>query len=1207
MLVFSFLKRNLFTPVTGLLLFAFLASIGLPAIGSAQEPIISEFMARNQSVLQDEDGEFEDWLEIHNPSANPVDMEGWFLTDDPLVLNKWKFPAVTIPASGFLTVFCSAKDRIDPEQPLHTNFKLRRAGEYLALVFPDGATVSWQFSPRYREQLTDVSFGFPQELSETVFLDAEATATALVPENGDLGMSWTEPDFDDAAWVSGPTGVGFDLKGRPTYTEFIGTDIGEAMRRVNATAFIRVEFEVTDPAEFDLILLRMQFEDGFIAYLNGEEVASANKPTSPTWNSRSSGRQSTTQGRTPQDFDITSHKGLLKLGTNLLAFHGMNDSPSSSDFFILPKLVGVKVGQLRSFEQRYFDKPSPSFPNGEGFPSFSKKPEFSLEGGAYIGNTSVELTTDVPDSVIRFTTNGDIPDADSDIATGPISITRTTVLKARTFTNGLLPSPTVEQSYVVLNSNTNNWSSNLPVVIINTFGGGIGGGGHTPAHMMVVTPDPDSGRTKLAGDVDFAGNIGIKTRGSSTGGRPKASYSFEVWDEEREDRDVSILGLPSESDWILYGPYNFDPALIRNAFIYELSNQVGAYAMRTRFVEVFRNQTNNPVSSNDYFGVYVFMEKIKRGPDRVDVESLPLNATEEPEISGGYMLKIDRPDPGDSGFGVPGQTLRWVYPKEVDVRNRPAATWIRNWFNQFLGALNGPNFRDPEEGYRKYFNVEESIDHHLLNVLAMNVDALRLSTYMYKPRGGKLAFGPIWDFDRSMQSTDGRDDNPRAWNGTGDGTPFFTYPWWSRLFQDPDFETQYQARWRELRKTVFSTENMFNVIDSMADELREAQVRNFQRWSIGRRGGWEGELNLMKNWLSARATWIDSQFIPRPVFSVRGGEKDEPIQLELSSDSQDGELVYTLDGSDPRGTGGNNGETALVYSGPISISENTIVRARVKISRTTWSEIVEESYIFYIPNLIVTEIHYNPEGGINFEFIEIYNADDRAVNLNGAKFARGVTHTVEGLEESLQPGEYGVFVRDLDEFSTRYNVGNMKILGDYNGSLSDRSEEIAFLGPVGEEIFRLRYRDEWYQEETDGGGHSLVLRDLNSDPATWSTAEAWRPSEEIHGSPGKSDEPEVPGGQIAGDINQDGKMNITDVIGYVRYLFVGDGLTLPCGGGGSAEASNLLLLSTNGDFLIDASDAVYNLTYLFLEGPAPTQGIACLAIAECPEVCQAAP
>ena len=239
--------------------------------------------------------------------------------------------------------------------------------------------------------------------------------------------------------------------------------------------------------------------------------------------------------------------------------------------------------------------------------------------------------------------------------------------------------------------------------------------------------------------------------------------------------------MPEESDWILNARSQFDRSLMRNAFIYNLSNQTGRYAMRTRFVELFLNTNGGSLSygtrsSADYDGVYTFMEKISRDQERVDVERLPDSVSTEPGITGGYIMKIDRLDPGDSGLSAGGRSLGWVYPKEEDVTSAQA-TWLRNHLNEMTSSLSSGN-------YEEYIDPLAWVDHHLLNVLALNADALRLSTYFHKKRSGKVEFGPIWDFDRSMDSTDSRDDNPRSWSG---GTNYFTYAWWNQLFGNEEF------------------------------------------------------------------------------------------------------------------------------------------------------------------------------------------------------------------------------------------------------------------------------------------------------------------------------------------------------------------------------------------------------------------------------------
>ena len=128
-----------------------------------------------------------------------------------------------------------------------------------------------------------------------------------------------------------------------------------------------------------------------------------------------------------------------------------------------------------------------------------------------------------------------------------------------------------------------------------------------------------------------------------------------------------------------------------------------------------------------------------------------------------------------------------------------------------------PNYTSPALGYAAYIDVASWIDHHILNVMAFNVDALRLSAYFYKPRQGKIIFGPIWDFDRSQGSTDGRDFSPFYWRATTQdlGTDFFNYTWWGQMFTDMDFWQKWIDRYEDLRTGLLSTNHIYADIDAL--------------------------------------------------------------------------------------------------------------------------------------------------------------------------------------------------------------------------------------------------------------------------------------------------------------------------------------------------------------------------------------------------------
>lgn len=131
-----------------------------PAHRAAGSVVINEFVASNQSGLQDEDGDYSDWIELYNPTGASVNLAGWSLTDAADNPGKWVFPAVTLPANGYLVVFASDKNRTPPAGQLHTNFRLSASGEYLGLY--DNSTprqVVDEFSPQFPTQYSDISYG----------------------------------------------------------------------------------------------------------------------------------------------------------------------------------------------------------------------------------------------------------------------------------------------------------------------------------------------------------------------------------------------------------------------------------------------------------------------------------------------------------------------------------------------------------------------------------------------------------------------------------------------------------------------------------------------------------------------------------------------------------------------------------------------------------------------------------------------------------------------------------------------------------------------------------------------------------------------------------------------------------------------------------------------------------------------------------------
>ncbi|MCW5558599.1 MAG: lamin tail domain-containing protein, partial [Verrucomicrobiae bacterium] len=299
----------------------------------------------------------------------------------------------------------------------------------------------------------------------------------------------------------------------------------------------------------------------------------------------------------------------------------------------------------------FFPVPTPGKPNQEQGPGFSPSVDFSIPSRTYLGELRLELSTTHPAAVIRYTTNGALPTAASAAYPGPLAFTNAVQVRARAFEPGLLPGPVRSETYIPLATPAAAFTSDLPVMILHHFNRGRPSANtDTYASMQLFEPGTN-GITSLTNAPTLTSRAMIAARGSSTEGLPKVSLKLEFQDEQGFSRDLGVLGMPAESDWVLYAPNEFEPILVHNPFAHQLSRDIGRYSPRTRFIELYLVQSGlGPVAQVSYFGIYVLEEKIKLGKDRVNAPKLRPGQNTLPEVSGGYLMKIDRADPGDNGF-----------------------------------------------------------------------------------------------------------------------------------------------------------------------------------------------------------------------------------------------------------------------------------------------------------------------------------------------------------------------------------------------------------------------------------------------------------------------------------------------------------------------------------------------------------------------------
>lgn len=542
--------------------------------------------------------------------------------------------------------------------------------------------------------------------------------------------------------------------------------------------------------------------------------------------------------------------------------------------------------------------------------------QFSRAGGLFTEPLTITLTTDTPGATIYYTTDGTNPYSVArerpagDPYTGPIQVSNTMTIQAIAWRSGWRQSEVSTERYVFISPALQGFSSNLPLIVLDQSDGPITGGNGSQAYLALIDRDSD-GRARLSGTVAVHSRVIANVRGSSSQQFPKRMFGVHLVDGEGRNRKEPLLGMPAEHNWVLYAPYS-DKSLMRNAVAYGMSNEIGRYAPRTRFVELFLYDGNGPLSYSHYHGVYVLVERIKWAQGRVDIAKLEPADDSEPEITGGYIIKKDRLNPGEQGLHTSrGAHLAYVRPNEQDITS-VQRQWLIGYLNRFESALFGAGFADPETGYAAFIDPESFIDLHLITELCKEIDGYRLSTFMHKDRGGKLTMGPLWDFNLSLGNADYLEGwNPRGWYYPLISQSQYLDGWYTRLFQDSAFRLHYADRWFEFRRDAFTTERLLGVIDDYAALLDESQARNFARWPILGRYVWPNwyiantyrqEIDWMKGWLTERLAWMDDRIAVEfaaapPAFNQQGGHVETGFILAMDGP---GTIYYTLDGSDPR-------------------------------------------------------------------------------------------------------------------------------------------------------------------------------------------------------------------------------------------------------------------------------------------------------------------
>lgn len=428
---------------------------------------------------------------------------------------------------------------------------------------------------------------------------------------------------------------------------------------------------------------------------------------------------------------------------------------------------------------------------------------------------------------------------------------------------------------LALRAQVNLTSSNLPIILITSDSLVIPDEPKITATMQVIDQGPGQLNHPTDPPNDYVGYIGIERRGSSSQDlSDKKPYAVETRNADGSDRKFPLLGMPEEADWAFLAPFN-DKSLVRDALMLELAREIMPWAARTRFVELVLN--------GQYQGIYMVTEKIKRDANRVNIDKLKSNDLGGDTLTGGYIIKLDKltgatidgwTSPYPPIAGTPQVTYyQYDYPKPENITPEQKQ-YIQQWMTDFEVMAKGFDFNDTLIGYPEYLDVPSFIDFVLLNEMAKNVDAYRLSTYFWKDRDSKdprLHAGPVWDFNIALGNADycaGADY--RGWaidfNQICPNDNWVIHFWWTRLWIDQNFRRQMRDRWLQLRAEKFSDASILAQLDSMTNLLQESQVRNFHQWPILNTWVWPNvfccglytdHTQYLRTWLLNRLHWMD--------------------------------------------------------------------------------------------------------------------------------------------------------------------------------------------------------------------------------------------------------------------------------------------------------------------------------------------------------------
>jgi hypothetical protein len=952
------------------------------------------------------------------------------------------------------------------------------------------------------------------------------------------------------------------------YRQHIASDIESAMYGINSSVYLRLPFSLSNSASIQNLMLRIRYDDGFVAYINGQIVAARNAPVSAGYGSSATAAHF---GLEPENIPLTIPEGLLVSGTNVLAIHGLNLTVNDDDFLVQAELEGDLGAEAISL---YHWPPTPGQPNGNSYAGFVADTKFSVNRGFYDQPFQVAITSATVSASIYWTTNGSAPSPTNGFLYGsPITVDRTLPLRAVAYAPDLIPTEVETHSYIFLRqvlSQPNslpgyptNWQASYPADyemdpnIVNhpVYGTTISNDLRSIPTLSVVMSHADLWDTSTGiyrnstsigpgwerpasveliigdGTTEFAENCGIEVHGNASRDNvrtPKHSLKLRF----KSNYGHSKLRY----DWFDGGVQSFDTIVLRALGFGD--------AWPTRYSDTslipgtgimgLRYRPENSTYLKDAWIKETFRE-MGHLATRSDFAHLYLNG-----LYWGLINPSERIEAAFAASHLGGREMDWdVMAGDEAYASAELRDGFRDdWDQLILQVRAGVTTEKTYQAVLEKVDVINLIDYMMVHGVAEMEDWPFHNWYSAHRRatnglpGTKWIFLP-WDQEIGMDRFYRR-DRIIGWNGANvANTPGEIY---TALRSYPEFLRLYGDRVQKhmFNGGVLTASNSIARFERLGARIFQALVPESARWgdarefTIGANPGtgqtftrdewWVPEMqqlytgyfaNLHQIYISNFQAFGLYPLTAAPEFNQFGGAVPAGFALAISHTNSSGIVYYTLDGSDPReyGTAAISANSEA-YSQPIPINTPTLVSARV-LDYRGWSALVQTT--LYPPQdlqkLALTEIMYHPTsmGTTNGDEFEFLELMNAGTN---ALNLTGLAFT-DGISFSFTNGTVlaagGFVVLVRNPDAFAVRYPGVRIDGVFAGKLDDSGESITLSHPTGTRVFSLKYGDTTpWPVAADGYGFSLVPRNPGASQAPDDGAK-WRASMGSGGSPGNAD------------------------------------------------------------------------------------------------------